>query len=79
MIAQVPITVSLPISTVVVPPDGTQVIMPIDIISNQRDRTACGQLPAKRPSRDIRGVGHNPERSKYSSDQVVTMLDARST
>ena len=33
MIAQVPITVSLPISTVVVPQDGTQVIVPIDITS----------------------------------------------
>ena len=33
MIVQVPITVSLPISTVVMPQDGTQVIVPIDITS----------------------------------------------
>lgn len=30
MIARVPITVSLPLSSVVVPQDGTQVIVPID-------------------------------------------------
>lgn len=33
MIAQVPITLSLPTSTVVVPQDGMQVIVPIDITS----------------------------------------------
>ena len=33
MIARMPITVSLPISAVVVPQDGTQFIVPIDITS----------------------------------------------
>ena len=47
MIAQVPITVSLPISTVVVPQDGTQVIVPIDITSTSETAlVAVSGLPS---------------------------------
>ena len=46
MIAQVPITVSLTISPVVVPQDGTQVIVPIDIASTSETALVCGQRPA---------------------------------
>jgi hypothetical protein len=46
MIAQVSITVSLPICTVVVPQDGTQVIVPIDITSTSESaRVAVSGLP----------------------------------
>jgi len=47
MITQVPITVSLPISTVVVPQDGTQVIVPIDITSTSETAlVAVSGLPS---------------------------------
>lgn len=47
MIAQVPIKVSLPISTVVVPQDGTQVIVPIDITSTSETAlVAVSGLPS---------------------------------
>ena len=47
MIAQVPIRVSLPISTVVVPRDGTQVIVPIDITSSSETAlVAVSGLPS---------------------------------
>jgi hypothetical protein len=47
MVAQVPITVSLPISTVVVPQDGMQVIVPIDITSTSETAlVAVSGLPS---------------------------------
>ena len=49
MIAQVPITVSLPISTVVVPQEATLVIVPMEHHLNQRDRTGGRQRPARAP------------------------------
>ena len=58
MIAQVPITVSLPISTVVVPQDGTQVIVPIGIISTSETAlVAVSGLQQK-----YAGIGHKPLR-----------------
>ena len=47
MTAKVPITVSLPISTVVVPQDGTPVIVPIDITSTSETAlVAVSGLPS---------------------------------
>jgi len=47
MIAKVPITVSLPVSTVVVPQDGTPVIVPINITSaSETALVAVSGLPS---------------------------------